>query len=63
MVKSSFEKRVLAGGQAVMYRGDCLDIIPTLPKGSINAVICDPPYGINFVHSGGGAWSDPKNPL
>ena len=46
-----------------MYRGDCLDIIPTLPKGSINAVICDPPYGINFVHSGGGAWSDPKNPL
>ena len=39
-----FEKRVLAGGQAVMYRGNCLGIIPTLPKGSIDAVITDPPY-------------------
>jgi site-specific DNA-methyltransferase (adenine-specific) len=49
-VKMSHEKRILAGGQAVMYRGDCLDIIPTLPKGSIDAVITDPPYGIGFVY-------------
>lgn len=25
--------------------GDCLDILPTLPAQSVDAVICDPPYG------------------
>lgn len=29
-----------------IYHGDCLDILPTLEAGSIDAVITDPPYGI-----------------
>ncbi len=28
-----------------LHHGDCLDILPTLPSGSIDAVIADPPYG------------------
>ena len=28
-----------------LYHGDCLDILPTLAAGSVDAVICDPPYG------------------
>lgn len=28
-----------------LYHGDCLDILPTLEAGSIDAVITDPPYG------------------
>lgn len=28
-----------------LYQGDCLDILPTLAAGSVDAVICDPPYG------------------
>lgn len=28
-----------------LYRGDCIDIVPTLEAGSIDAVITDPPYG------------------
>ena len=28
-----------------LHNGDCLDILPTLPAQSIDAVICDPPYG------------------
>ena len=32
-------------GNATLYLGDCLDILPTLPK--VDAVITDPPYGIN----------------
>lgn len=32
-------------GNAVLYCGDCLEILPTLPK--VDAVITDPPYGIN----------------
>lgn len=28
-----------------LHCGDCLDIMPTLEAGSIDAIICDPPYG------------------
>lgn len=28
--------------------GDCLEILPTIPAGSIDAVITDPPYGVDF---------------
>ena len=28
-----------------LHHGDCLDILPTLAPGSVDAVICDPPYG------------------
>ena len=31
-------------GDATLYLGDCIDILPTLPK--VDAVITDPPYGI-----------------
>jgi len=31
-------------GNATLYLGDCMDILPTLPK--VDAVITDPPYGI-----------------
>jgi DNA modification methylase len=27
-----------------VYHGDCLDILPTLPDNSIDAVVTDPPY-------------------
>jgi len=32
-------------GNATLYLGDCMDILPTL--GKVDAVITDPPYGIN----------------
>ena len=35
-------------GNATLYCGDCMDILPTLPK--VDAVITDPPYGINENH-------------
>ena len=28
-----------------LFTGDCLDIMPTLPSGSVHLVLCDPPYG------------------
>jgi predicted RNA methylase len=31
-------------GNATLYLGDCMDILPTLPK--VDAVITDPPYGV-----------------
>lgn len=35
---------VVTIGDATLYHGDCLEILPTLPK--VDAVITDPPYGI-----------------
>ena len=32
-------------GNATLYLGNCLEVLPTLPK--VDAVITDPPYGIN----------------
>lgn len=34
-------------GDATLYLGDCMDILPTLPK--VDAVITDPPYGIGIA--------------
>lgn len=32
-------------GNATLYLGDCLEVMEGLPDGSVDAVICDPPYG------------------
>ena len=40
-------------GDATLYLGDCMDILPTLQK--VDAVITDPPYGIGFKASQPGA--------
>jgi len=33
-------------GDATLYHGDCLEVLPTLDK--VDAVVTDPPYGINY---------------
>ena len=39
-------------GNATLYLGDCLEILPTLPR--VDAVITDPPFGVgNFVQTTG----------
>lgn len=38
-------------GNATLYLGDCMDILPTLDK--VDAVITDPPYGIDIENAGG----------
>ncbi len=38
-------------GNATLYLGDCLEILPTL--GKVDAVITDPPYGIDGTWDGG----------
>lgn len=43
--------RVETIGDATLYHGDCREILPTLPK--VEAVITDPPYGINFKYDVG----------
>jgi site-specific DNA-methyltransferase (adenine-specific) len=38
-------------GDATLYLGDCLDVLPTL--GKVDAVITDPPYGLGEKMKGG----------
>jgi len=35
--------------QFKIYHGDCLDILKTKPECSIDAIVTDPPYGLNFM--------------
>ena len=42
-----------------VLRGDCLELLATLPAASVDAVVTDPPYGIGFQ---GRAWDRPRLP-
>lgn len=32
-----------------LYLGDCLEVMPSLPAESVDAVVTDPPYGLGFM--------------
>lgn len=36
-----------------LHLGDCLEFMRGMEAGSVDAVITDPPYGINFINGGG----------
>ena len=38
-----------------LHLGDCLDVMRGMPDGCVDAVVCDPPYGIAFM---GKDWDD-----
>src|SRR6266568_1648722 len=38
-----------AQAMSQIYLGDCLDILKTLPDESVDCIITDPPYGINYL--------------
>lgn len=39
-------------GGITIYHGDCMEILPLLPK--VDLVLTDPPYGLGEKHNGGG---------
>ena len=40
---------VASGEGWTLYNADCLDVLPTLEAGSIDAVITDPPYEVDYA--------------
>jgi len=48
--------RVETIGNATLYLGDCLEILPTL--GKVDAVITDPPYGVSATSNWAGKHGD-----
>ena len=57
--------RVEVIGNATLYLGDCLDLLPeAVPAMSASACVTDPPYGINTKSDGMGKlnpWADVCN--
>ncbi len=39
-------------GDCTLYLGDCLEVLPTLALGKVDAVVTDPPYGIEHQTNG-----------
>ena len=44
---------VYEGHGVTLHHGDCLDVLRALPDASVDAVVTDPPYGLEFM---GKAW-------
>lgn len=40
-----------------LHHGDCLDVMPTLEPGSVDLIVCDPPYG-SMKGSGIKCWDE-----
>jgi DNA modification methylase len=36
-------------GDATIYQGNNLEILPTLPDNSVDSIVCDPPYELGFM--------------
>ena len=45
------EPVILHGGNIVLYCGDCLEILPTLEPGSVDAGVVDWPYGVGIKYA------------
>src|SRR5947209_20501501 len=39
----------LAHTASQIYLGDCLDVLPMLADESVDCIITDPPYGLNYL--------------
>ena len=49
---------VWTSGDVTLYHGDCLEILPTLADGSVDAVVTDPPYNVNYEGGAGKIQND-----
>lgn len=47
----------LDDGDVRLYLGDCIEVMAAMPAESVDAVVCDPPYGLEFM---GKEWDAPK---
>ena len=45
IVKGGDAKNIRWDEPITLVHGDCLEVMPHIPSGSVDAIICDPPYG------------------
>lgn len=46
----------LDDGDIIVYAGDCIEVMREMPEASVDAIITDPPYGLEFM---GKDWDSP----
>lgn len=39
-------------GRATLVNGDCREVMGAMPENSVDAIVCDPPYGLSFMGKG-----------
>ncbi len=49
-----------ADGAVTVHHGDCLDVLRQMPDNSVDSVVTDPPYGLEFM---GKEWDSPGRML
>ena len=37
---------------ATLHHGDCREVMASMPEASVDAIVCDPPYGLEFMGKG-----------
>lgn len=56
-IRHSSEASIVAAAtdrtRHIYHVGDCLDVLANIPSGSIQLIVCDPPYNIQLAH-----WDD-----
>jgi DNA modification methylase len=50
----------LGGQDITVYRGDCIEVMRQMPENSVDAIVTDPPYGLEFM---GKDWDGFGTPL
>ena len=50
----------LDDADVILYAGDCIDVMSRMPEASVDAIITDPPYGLEFM---GKDWDGFGTPL
>ena len=43
---------IYEGHGVTLHHGDCLDVLRSLPDCSVDSVVTDPPYGLEFMGKG-----------
>lgn len=46
----------LDDADVILYAGDCIDVMSRMPEASVDAIVTDPPYGLEFMGKG---WDSP----
>lgn len=47
----------LESPHVTLWEGDCMEVLREMPDGSVDAVVCDPPYALDFMSS---KWDNPQ---